>query len=339
MRILFIGGTGNISTACVARALDLGHHVTVFHRGKSQTAPDPRIHEILGDRFSAADLASAANNNYDLVADFCAYKPNDVDMAASAFMSHTSQYIFISSVAAYERPGSTPFVTEDRPLRNPVWPYAQDKADCEARLATYTQAGLPTTVVRPGYTYGETWIPAAVGGHNCAVLHRIREGKPVISHGDGLGLITLTHNSDFAAAFMGLAGNAHAIGEAVHIMSNEYLTWDQVYTTLAEAAGCGIELLHIPSDYIDAIYPDWGERILGEKSYSLIFDMSKLHSLVPDFESRIPFAEGIRQSVAWHDAQSKHCAIDKALAQRMDLLAERFISDRKTAIHDLTNKI
>lgn len=136
MKILFIGGTGNISTACVARALDLGHHVTVFHRGKSQTMPDPRIHEILGDRFNTEDLASAASNNYDVVADFCAYKPDDIDTAASAFMGHTSQYIFISSVAAYERPGTSPFVTEERLLRNPIWPYAQDKADCEAHLDT-----------------------------------------------------------------------------------------------------------------------------------------------------------------------------------------------------------
>ena len=175
--------------------------------------------------------------------------------------------------------GSTPFVTEDRPLRNPCLALRPGQSRLRGAPG-YLHSGRPTLPpsCAPAIPMARLGFRLPSVGYNCAVLHRIREGKPVISHGDGLGLITLTHNSDFAAAFMGLAGNAHAIGEAVHIMSNEYLTWDQVYTTLAEAAGCGIELLHIPSDYIDAIYPDWGERILGEKSYSLIFDMSKLHS-------------------------------------------------------------
>jgi nucleoside-diphosphate-sugar epimerase len=302
MHVLFLGGTGNISTACVAEALARGHRVGILTRGRR--AVPPGVTAIEGDRYAAADLRrAAAAEHWDAVVDFLAYRPEDVTLAAAAFRGRTGQYVFISTAAVYDKPAARLPITEDAPVGNPLWEYARLKIAAEREaLRAEAEGGLPVTIVRPSYTYGETWIPSGFGGQDYTVVDRMRRGLPVVCHGDGTALWVMTHASDFAAGLVGLLGQAAALGETFHVTSDEVLTWDAIYAEIGRAAGVVPLVVHVPSALIAAIVPDRGASLLGDKAHSSVFDNAKLRRVVPGFAARVPFAEGIARSVAWFDA-------------------------------------
>lgn len=300
MRVLFLGGTGNISAACVELALGRGHHVGILTRGR-RPAP-PGVEAFLGDRDDAAALEGAAAARWDAVVDFLAYTPAQVDMAASAFAGRTGQYVFIGTVATYDKPRARLPFTEDATLANPFWEYARLKIACEERVrAAHRERSLPITIVRPSYTYGPTWIPSGFGGQDYTVVDRMRRGRPVVCHGDGTALWGMTHSSDFAVGLVGLLGHQDAIGEAFHVTTDEVLTWNAIYETIARAAGAELRLVHVPSALIAALVPDRGASLLGDKAHSSVFDNSKVRRLVPEFQPKVPFAEGVARSIAWFD--------------------------------------
>jgi len=320
MRVLFIGGTGNISSACVERALERGYEVSLLNRGQSPCAFQGPVHVITGDRNDPAVLRQVAQSaSYDVIANFVGYTPAQVELDIAAFAGRMGQYVFISSASVYQKPPNHYVITESTPLRNPFWEYARDKIACEDRLTrAYREQGFPVTIVRPSYTYGPTWIPCAVGGHGYTVVARMRQGLPIISHGDGQSLWTMTFHTDFALGFVGLFGKAQALGEAFHITSDEVLTWDQIYHTIARAAGCEARLVHIPSDFIAALYPQAGGSLLGDKAYSVVFDNSKIKRVVPEYKATVSFAEGIARSLAWHDADPARQVVNEEANRMMD---------------------
>ncbi|MHB9033275.1 MAG: SDR family oxidoreductase [Anaerolineae bacterium] len=326
MRALFIGGTGNISSACLERALLCGWQVTLLNRGRSAQPGQPGVTTVIGDRNDPSVLERAAASLPDVVADFVGYTPEQVERDIAAFSGKTSQYLYISSASAYRKPLPHYLITEDTPLGNPYWQYARDKIACEHRLMqAFHETGFPVTIVRPSYTYGPTWIPAGLGGHGYTIVERMLRRAPVISHGDGQSLWVLTHTSDFAVGFVGLMGNAAAAGEAFHITSDEVLTWDAIYQVIGQAAGCGdAPLVHIPSDWIAQVYPDWGAGLLGDKMHSVVYDNSKIKRFVPEYRAVMPFGKGIALSLAWHHADPVRCQADAKANARMDDLIARF---------------
>jgi nucleoside-diphosphate-sugar epimerase len=310
MRVLFLGGTGNISTACVERALSRGHQVGILTRGKR---PCPAgVEAIVGDREDREALRRAAGGRWDAVADFLAYTPAQVESAIAAFAGRTGQYAFIGTAAAYDKRAARLPITEDAPLANPFWEYARLKIACEETVRRAHREGtLPATIVRPSYTYGPTWIPSGFGGQDYTVVDRMRRGRPVVCHGDGTALWVMTHASDFAVAFVGLLGQAGALGEAFHVTSDEVLTWDAIYETIARAAGAEARLVHVPSALIAALVPDKGGSLLGDKAQSTFFDNAKVRRLVPEFQPRVSFAEGMARTIAWFDADPSRRVVSR----------------------------
>jgi nucleoside-diphosphate-sugar epimerase len=319
MKVLFIGGTGNISTACSQLALEKGYEMTLLHRGHTEAALEG-ARAVIGSRDDAAFMKQvAADTRYDVVANFVGMTPEQIELDLAAFTGRVGQYIYISSASAYQKPPRHYLITEQTPLANPYWAYARQKIACEERLLrAHREQGFPVTIVRPSYTFGPTWIPSGVGGHGYTIVGRMRQGLPVISHGDGQSLWVMTYHTDFAVGFVGLFGQAQALGEAFHITSDEVLTWDQIYRTIAQAAGGEAHLVHIPSDFIAAANPPWAGGLLGDKAYSAVFDNSKIKRVVPEFRTRVSFAEGIARSIAWHDADPARQVIDPQVNQTMN---------------------
>ena len=308
--ILFIGGTGTISSACVARAAARGASVTVLNRGQSGTRPSPAgVEELRADIHEphAVD-AALGSREFDVVAEFLAFTPEHVAADVARFAGRTGQYVFISSASAYQTPPERLPVTESTPLRNPFWQYSRDKIACEDLLVReYREHGFPATIVRPSHTYDRTSIPTT--GHWTDIA-RMRAGKPVVVHGDGTSLWTITHNTDFAVAFDGLLGNSLAVGDTFHITGDHAPTWNQIYTWLGRAAGVEPTLAHVASDTIAAIAPQFGPGLIGDKANSMVFDNSKVKALVPEFATTITFERGAEQIVEWYDAHPE--------AQRFD---------------------
>lgn len=310
MKVLFIGGTGVISAACAARAVQMGFDLTFFNRGQSTARPAPAgvalLHGDLRDPASAA--AALRGHAFDVVVDWIAYTPQQVAADLALFQGRVGQYIFISTASAYQTPPASLPVTESTLLDNPFWDYSRQKIACEELLVrAYRDDKFPMTIVRPSHTYDATKVPL-LGGYTS--LQRMKEGKPVLVYGDGASLWTLTHSRDFAKGFVALLGNPHAIGDAVHITSDEWLTWNQIYQTMAAALGVEAQLVHVPSTLINAYDPLHGAGLLGDKSHSMIFDNSKIKRLAPGFACTTPFAWGAREIVAWHEADRARQAID-----------------------------
>jgi len=330
VKVLFLGGTGNISTACVEHALASGHEVAVLNRGQRPSPFGSRVETVVGEREDSALLRRVAEaGRFDAVVDFLAYRPEQVDAAIAAFGSHVGQYVFISSASVYERPVLNYLVTEETPCANPFWEYARQKIACEERLmAAYRQAGFPATIVRPSYTYGPTWIPSGFGGQDYTVVDRIRRGLPIVVHGDGTGLWVMTASSDFAVGLVGLLGHSEAVGEAFHITSDEVLTWDGVYQCIGKAAGRAPELVHVPSDLIAALYPERGGSLLGDKAWSVVFDNGKIKRFVSEFRTRTAFAEGMARSVAWFDADSAR----RTVSEKANAMIDRVIAAQRRAL-------
>ncbi|WP_312875871.1 NAD-dependent epimerase/dehydratase family protein [Arthrobacter terrae] len=311
LRLLFLGGTGVISAAAVERAAGLGHRVTVLNRGASYLRPVPDGVEVLHAdvRDEAALGATLGNREFDAVADFLSFTPEHAAAAVSRFAGRTGQYVFISSASAYQKPPARLPILESTPLRNPFWRYSRDKIGCEDLLVdAYRTDGFPVTIVRPSHTYDRTSMPLLGGWTD---IHRLRSGLPVLVHGDGTSLWTLTHSSDFAFAFTGLLGRPQSVGESYTITSDEFLPWDQVYRLLAAAAGVPEpELVHVSSATIAAYAPSLGPGLLGDKAHSVIFSNAKIKSLVPGYRADIPFSTGAREIIGWHDAHPGTQTVD-----------------------------
>jgi len=312
MRALFIGGTGTISTAITALAPKCGFELYLLNRGNKSGLVPEGVTVIEADIYNEADVKEKLKDlTFDVVAEFIAFDTEALKRDVRLFQGKTKQYIFISSASAYQKPLSSPFITESTPLYNPFWEYSRNKIACEEYLMEeYRTNNFPITIIRPSHTYGDFDVPLAIHGKNgsYSVIDRIKNGKKVIVHGDGNTLWTLTHNTDFAKAFVGLMGNSHAIGEAVQITSDESLSWNQIYEVIGNALGVKPNIVHIPSDALAKAHDGYIGGLLGDKAHTVIFDNSKVKRLVPGFTATVRFDQGVRTTL---DYISKHPELQK----------------------------
>jgi nucleoside-diphosphate-sugar epimerase len=325
VKVLFIGGTGVISSACSQLAVERGMELYLLNRGQTSRPIPKGAHLLRGDIRDTESVRNVLRDmTFDVVVDWIAYTPEHVETDIELFQDRTRQYIFISSASVYQTPPARLPVTESTPLDNPFWDYSRAKIACEERLVrAYREQRFPITIVRPSHTYDRTKLPV-FGGYT--VIDRMRKGKKVIVHGDGTSLWVLTHHTDFAKGFVGLLGNNHASGEVFHITSDETLTWNQIFETLARAVGAEMHVVHVPSEFIAAFDLDWGTGLLGDKSHSMIFDNSKIKSVVPGFAATIPYSWGAEEQIAWYDADPARQVVDEKLDRLMDEIIEAYES-------------
>ena len=303
MKALFIGGTGTISMAITKQlAENPDWELYLFNRGtRSDNVPEgvKVIVGDIGDEAASAELLK--DMSFDCVCDFIGFVPAQLERDYRLFKDKTKQFMFISSASAYQKPLSDFKITESTPLSNPYWQYSRDKIACEEYLMKmYRENGFPVTIVRPSHTYDERSVPLGVHGNKGSwqVVKRMMEGKPVIIHGDGTSLWTMTHNSDFAKAYVGLIGNIHAIGEAYHITSDESVTWNQIYQIIADALGVKLNAYYVPSDFLAKTSNyDFTGSLIGDKSNSVVFDNSKVKRAVPDFVATTRLDMGIKLAI------------------------------------------
>lgn len=291
----------------------------LFNRGESskkRSIPEG-ANVLIGDINNTKSMVKVLDEHaFDVVVNWIAYTPDQVQRDIQLFQNRTDQYIFISSASAYEKPVRQFPITEETPLVNPFWEYSQNKADCETFLMkAHVEEGFPITIVRPSHTYDKTLFPFR-GGYT--VLDRMRKGQPVVVHGDGESHWVLTQHYDFAVGFSGLLGKTEALGEAYHITSDEQLTWNQIYATVAEKAGAEFKPVHVPPEFIARYDPDWGASLLGDKSHSVSFDNTKIRKLVPEFVRQAPFAEGCEEIIGWHDADAGRRIVSEDFSKMLD---------------------
>jgi nucleoside-diphosphate-sugar epimerase len=326
VKILFIGGTGLLSSACSELTVTRGHDLIMINRSKSTkySIPPGARHfqaDIRGDIKTIEDLLS--NLTFDVVVDFIAFKKDDIERDLRLFKDRTRQFIFISSASAYQKPPKSYYITEDTPLSNPYWQYSRDKIACEERLnLAHRESGFPVTIIRPSLTYGPSQIPFIVGSwlQPWTNIARIKRGKKIIISGDGTSLWVLTWNADFAVGLVGLFGNLESIGQAYNITSDEVLTWNAIIAEAFSALEVDPNIVHIPSDLIAAYWPEAEGSLIGDKSNSLIINNDRIKAAVPDFHCQVNWAEGIRRSLAWFDAHPEHKTVDKDLDSLWDVI-------------------
>ncbi len=323
MKVLFIGGTGIISSACselaVSRGIDLYH----LNRGKSASLrPVSGVKTIQADIRNYTETEHAlGDHKFDVVVNWIGFTPDQIQADIDMFSSRTDQYVFISSASIYETPPRSLPITEDTVISNPFWEYSRIKIACEDLLRkSYLEQGFPYTIVRPSHTYDKTLIPLQGG---ITALMRLKQGLPVVVHGDGSSIWTLTHHKDFAKGLVGLLGKEEAVGQAYHITSDEWLSWDNIFRLMGAALGVEPNIIHIPSDLIATYDPVFGEGLQGDKTHTMIFDNSKIKALVPDFSAEIPFEQGAREIVAWYEADAARQKVDPHL----NGLFEKMIQD------------
>jgi len=338
VKILFIGGTGNISSACTDEALRRGYEVFHLNRGTHTEKERPGVRQLMAD-IRDVEVAKAAVRglHFDSVVQFLAFRPEHVEADIDIFDGVADQYVLISTCSAYRKPSLSPVVTEETPLENPFWEYSRLKIACERVLTGQTEDGrlaeprgaqpqarraraLPYTIVRPSHTYDDGWIPGCFGSSGYGLAWRMLQGLDIVVPGDGQSLWTLTHASDFAVGLVGLLGNPDTLGEAFHITSDERLTWDAIHMIIAQALGVQPRIVHIPSDFIAKLRPERGAGLLGDKAVSVLFDNSKIRRFVSGFAPRVSFAEGICRSLAWFDAHPERKVADPAMNADMDAL-------------------
>jgi nucleoside-diphosphate-sugar epimerase len=325
VKVLFIGGTGNISTVVSRAAVSRGIDLTLLNRGKTGVII-PGAGVIKADISDEERTAAAlGDSKWDAVVNWIAYTEDDVKRDIRLFSGRTDQYIFISSASAYQKPVSHPVITESTPLANRWWEYSRNKIACENRcLKAYREKDFPITIVRPSYTY-DTVIPVAMGGfREYTVVDRMLKGKKIIVHGDGTSIWVNTHAEDFAAGFLGLIGHQQAIGHAFHITSDELLTWDQIYRAVGHAAGVEPDIIHIPSDFICGLEPRWTGDLLGDKAHSVIFDNTKIKTFVPEYRAVIPFKQGIKRTLGWFREDPSRQTVSEETNAAMDRIIAAF---------------
>ena len=326
MKVLFIGGTGNISTAVSTLAIQQGIDLYLLTRGQSD-----RI--LKGATYMNADVSLdnlskvLKGQQWDCVVNWIAFHESDVNRDIQLFEGRTGQYVFISSASVYQKPPPHPVITESTPISNPFWEYARNKIACETRLhQAHREQDFPMTIVRPSHTY-DTVIPLALGGfREYTAVDRMKKGKKIIVHGDGTSLWTITHSEDFAKGFIGLLGNQPAIGQVFHITSDEVLTWNQLTEMVGDAIGIKPHLIHIPSEFIVKFIPEAYGSLMGDKSFSAVFDNSKIKQYVPDFKATIPFREGIRKTMEWFESKPERQRINSELDILMDQVIKLYES-------------
>ena len=299
-----IGGTGTISSAITRQLAASGHDLWLLNRGHRKDEVPTGVRQIIADIDDTDEvLRQMGDAQFDAVCEFIGFVPSQVERDIRLFKGRTRQYVYISSASAYNKPAANHVITEGTTLANPYWEYSRNKIACEELLLkAYREEGFPVTIVRPSHTYCERAVPVSVHGlkGSWQVLKRMLDGKPVIVHGDGSSLWTLTWNEDFASGFIGLLGNPKAIGEAFQIMSDEQLTWNQIYECVARALHVTPRLYHVSSDFLAATSPkawDFTGNLLGDKAVTVVFDCSKLKRVVPGFQAVTRFDEGVRRCV------------------------------------------
>lgn len=322
MKILFIGGTGVISSSCSELCIEKGFDLFLLNRGKSFRTPPQKAKLINADISDIKSVESALNNqSFDVIVDWIAFNENDVKRDYELFHNRTKQYIFISSASAYHKPPIKLPITEDVPLVNPFWKYSQAKIDCENFLMNrYLEDGFPVTICRPSHTYDKTKPALRIG---YLPFHRMKNGKQIIIHGDGNTLWTLTHTRDFARGFIGLIGNTNTIGQAYHITSDETVTWNQIAEILADKSGYELNPIHIPIEFIAQHDKEWGAELYGDKAYDTYFDNSKIKKIVPEFDAAIPLQSGAEEIADWYKQPSNQ-NVNESLDNMMDIIISNF---------------
>jgi nucleoside-diphosphate-sugar epimerase len=337
MKALFIGGTGTISTAISRGLLDKGWELFLLNRGNRNDIFSGKVREIRCDINNEAEAAAKTGDlDFDVIVDFIAKLPGHVERDYRLFKDKTKQYIFISSASAYQKPPANYLVTESTPLANPFWEYSRNKIRCEDfLLKMYRERAFPITIVRPSHTYSDGKVPLGAFGKKGTwqVVKRIIDGKPVIIHGDGTSLWTMTHSNDFAKAFTGLMGNIRAIGETVQITSGETLTWNQIFEAIAGALGRPLKAVHISSEFLDLCGPEYNFQggLIGDRANSVVFDNTKIKDLVPGFTATIRFDQGIRETINYILAH-RECQIEDP---EFDAWCDRVIAARERAIGEV----
>ncbi len=321
MKVLFIGGTGNISVSVSRLAVQRGFELYLLNRGRQPVT-------IEGAKTLTADInqpdqvkAALGDQYFDVVVDWIAFHVPEVERDIELFRGRCGQYIFIGTASSYQKPLTHPIITESTPLANPFWQYSREKIDCEERLIrAYREEGFPITIVRPSHTYDNIFPVAVGGGRSYVIPKRMLEGRPVIVHGDGTSLWALTHSEDFAKGFVGLLGHPQSIGQSFHITSDFLLNWNQIYEQIGDALGVKPKIVHMPSEFINQLDPRTGAGLLGDKMYSVIFDNSKIKRFVPDYVATIPFHIGIRRTLAWYQADASRMQVTPEDEAQLDSL-------------------
>ena len=314
MKALFIGGTGTISMAITKRLLVMGWELFLLNRGSRSEELSSEVNLLnvdVNDEDSVSEKIRGLK--FDVVCDFIGFVPEQLERDFRLFQGKTKQFMYISSASAYQKPLGDYRISEGTPLSNPYWEYSRNKIACEDFLMKmYREKGFPVTIIRPSHTYDERSIPLGVHGKNGSwqVAMRMLAGKPVIIHGDGTSLWTMMHNSDFAKAFVGLMSNVHAIGESFQITSDETLTWNQIYLSIADALGVELKPYYVSSDFLAAVSSfDYRGSLIGDKSNSVVFDNTKLKRAVPDFTANVRFDQGVRNTIQYIMSH-KECQIE-----------------------------
>jgi nucleoside-diphosphate-sugar epimerase len=318
LKILFVGGTGKISSAVSALAVEKSFDLYLLNRGLTNRPIPASANVLKGDINDPESVKAALGDlKFDAVVNWIAFTEDHIERDIELFRDRTNQYIFISSASAYQSPPVNLPVTESTPLANPYWQYSRDKIACEERLMrAYREEKFPFTVVRPSHTYDRTMLPFQGGW---TVIDRMRKGKKILVHGDGTSLWVFTHHTDFAKGFVGLLGNSRAIAEAFHITSDELLTWNQLHEIAGRAAGAPpLDIVHVPSDLINAYDPAWGAGLLGDKAASMVFDNTKIKRISPEFMSTTPYEQGAQEMVEWYDGDESRQVVDDEFNELTD---------------------
>lgn len=324
LSVLYIGGTGTISASCVRRSVAAGMDVSVLNRGNNRKARDlpDGVTSLVGDiTDDASARAALGDREFDAVVNFLSYGPDDASRMVDLFEGRTGQYIYISSASIYRKPVLQTPIVESTLRSNPFLSYARDKMDAEDLLmARHAETGFPVTIVRPSHTYDEHNPPLP---GDWTIVDRIARGDEIVVHGDGTSLWTLTHADDLAQGLVGLLGNPRAIGEAFHITGDDVYTWDQIYTTIADALGVQPRLVHVPSEFYPVAAPDWfwSDLIVGDLAHSAVFDNSKIRRYVPDFAPRLTFHRAVLGMVRWRAENPELTATDP----EVDAFTERLL--------------
>jgi nucleoside-diphosphate-sugar epimerase len=329
MKVLFIGGTGIISSAVSELVVNRGYELYLLNRGKRKEYIPERAKLLIGNINNPDMVADIIKDmDFDVVVDWIAYKKAEVERDYKLFRDKTKQYVFISSASTYQKPLLNYNVDESTPQNNPYWDYSRDKIECEEYLREiYRTEGFPITIIRPSYTYNKTTIPFIYNSrhHRWTIVDRMKRGKKVIVPGDGTSLFSITHNTDFAKGFVGLIGNAQATGHAFHITTDEVMTWDQFLILIGEAAGYKPDIIHIPSDDIVKFDPENRGSLLGDKSVSIVFDNSKIKKYVPWYNATKSFRRGIQESIDWYKLNPELQTVDDDFNDLCDRIISSFI--------------
>lgn len=338
MKVLFIGGTGTISAAISRQLIEQNHQLYVINRGNRNDVLQSCVNTITVDINDEAAAAKKLDGmSFDVVCDFIGFVPSQLERDYRLFKGKTRQFMYISSASAYQKPLSDYRITEGTPLANPYWEYSRNKIACEELLMKYyREDGFPVTIIRPSHTYDERSIPMGVHGDKGSwqVVKRMLDGKPVIIHGDGTSLWTMTHNSDFAKGFIGLMGNIHAIGEAFQITTDETLTWNQIYKSIADCLGVEFKPYYVPSDFLDAVSGyDFRGSLIGDKANSVVFDNSKLKKAVPGFTAALRFDEGVKNTIEYVLAHKEYQIEDP----EFDVWCDKVINALEKAKEEINN--